>query len=191
MGIQGLLQALKPAAETCHIREYRGRVVGVDAYVWLHRGAYGCAYELCTGGAGASSAYIRYFLSMVDLLLEHGAVPYLVFDGGPLPAKAEQEALRSSRRDEATQLALQLQLQGDHAGARNQYVRAVDVNPEMAARVIHTIKQCRPSVKYVVAPYEADAQLSYLSREGIISAVITEDSDTLPYGCKDVSVLPS
>lgn len=186
MGIQGLLQALKPVTEVCNIREYSGKVVGVDAYVWLHRGAYGCAYELCTGGPAATSAYIRYFIGMVDMLLENGVTPFLVFDGGPLPAKAEQETARNRKREEAMQLALQLRQQGDHAAARNQYVRAVDINPEMAARVINTLKQCRQSVKYVVAPYEADAQLAYLCKERIVSAVISEDSDTLPYGCNDV-----
>lgn len=38
----------------------------------------------------------------------------------------------------------------------------------------------------MVAPYEADAQLAHLSRTGAVDAVITEDSDYLPYGCKKV-----
>lgn len=39
----------------------------------------------------------------------------------------------------------------------------------------------------MVAPYEADAQLAHLSRTGAVDAVITEDSDCLPYGCKKVN----
>lgn len=46
------------------------------------------------------------------------------------------------------------------------------------------------NVEFVVAPYEADAQLAYLSsleaEEGGIAAVITEDSDLLAYGCQAV-----
>lgn len=38
-------------------------------------------------------------------------------------------------------------------------------------------------IEYIVAPYEADAQLAYLSIQGIVDAIITEDSDMLPYGC--------
>lgn len=41
-------------------------------------------------------------------------------------------------------------------------------------------------VSYVVAPYEADAQLAYLERIGIINGVITEDSDLLVFGCRNV-----
>lgn len=37
-----------------------------------------------------------------------------------------------------------------------------------------------------MAPYEADAQLAYLCKAGTISAVITEDSDLLTYGCPRV-----
>lgn len=44
-------------------------------------------------------------------------------------------------------------------------------------------------VECIVAPYEADAQLAYLSREGIVDLVITEDSDLLVFGSKRVSVL--
>ena len=38
-------------------------------------------------------------------------------------------------------------------------------------------------IAYVVAPYEADAQLAHLSRTGLCDAVITEDSDLLTFGC--------
>lgn len=38
----------------------------------------------------------------------------------------------------------------------------------------------------IVAPYEADAQLAYLSKEGIIDTVITEDSDLLVFGSRRV-----
>jgi len=41
-------------------------------------------------------------------------------------------------------------------------------------------------VQYVVAPYEADAQLAYLERIGLVSAILTEDSDLLVFGCKNV-----
>ncbi len=41
-------------------------------------------------------------------------------------------------------------------------------------------------MQYVVAPYEADAQLAYLEQQGIVDAIITEDSDLAAYGCKTV-----
>ena len=37
-----------------------------------------------------------------------------------------------------------------------------------------------------MAPYEADAQLAYLERIGLVDGIITEDSDLLVFGCKKV-----
>lgn len=49
------------------------------------------------------------------------------------------------------------------------------------------------SVEFIVAPYEADAQLAYLSslepHQGGIAAIITEDSDLIAYGCQAVQML--
>ena len=39
------------------------------------------------------------------------------------------------------------------------------------------------NVKYVVAPYEADAQLAYLAKTGDTHLTIAEDSDLLLYRC--------
>ena len=47
MGIQGLLPLLSSVTKDIHISEYKGKRVAIDAYVWLHRGAYACAKELC------------------------------------------------------------------------------------------------------------------------------------------------
>ena len=49
MGIQGLLPLLKSIQVHTHLSEFRGKTLAVDAYVWLHRGAYACATELVTG----------------------------------------------------------------------------------------------------------------------------------------------
>ena len=39
---------------------------------------------------------------------------------------------------------------------------------------------------YVVAPYEADAQMAFLERTGAVHAILTEDSDLLVFGCRNV-----
>lgn len=48
MGIKGLLQFLKGAQRDVHIESFRGQTAAVDAYCWLHKGAYSCAKELVT-----------------------------------------------------------------------------------------------------------------------------------------------
>jgi hypothetical protein len=49
----------------------------------------------------------------------------------------------------------------------------------MARIVINKLKEKK--IKYLVSPYEADAQMSYLYKKGIIHGVITVDSDLICY----------
>lgn len=41
-------------------------------------------------------------------------------------------------------------------------------------------------VKYIVFPYESDAQIAYLIARGHADFALTEDSDFLVFGCKKV-----
>lgn len=45
----------------------------------------------------------------------------------------------------------------------------------------------RENICYVVAPYEADAQMAFLAISKQVDAVITEDSDLIAFGCPRVS----
>lgn len=47
MGINGLLPRLSSIMSQVHLKELENMTVGIDAYVWLHRGAYTCSNELC------------------------------------------------------------------------------------------------------------------------------------------------
>lgn len=88
-----------------------------------------------------------------------------------------------SRRENKVK-AEQLLAQGNTAAAHAHIQKAVDVTPMMAAKLIAALRKA--GVEYVVAPYEADAQMAYLDRTGAVAAVITEDSDLLLFGCKRV-----
>ncbi|KDQ32080.1 hypothetical protein PLEOSDRAFT_1035085 [Pleurotus ostreatus PC15] len=182
MGISGLLPLLKSIQVSKHLSEFSGRTLAVDAYVWLHRGVYSCATELATGKR--THKYVDYAMHRVRLLRHHGIEPYIVFDGGPLPAKRGTESERKQRREENLARGHALAAQGKHSQARDYYVKCVDVTPQMAYQLIKALKA--ESVSYVVAPYEADAQLAYLERIGLVDGIITEDSDLLVFGCRNV-----
>ncbi|EQC40377.1 hypothetical protein SDRG_02276 [Saprolegnia diclina VS20] len=182
MGISGLLPQLKSITSPTTLRQYRGKTVAVDGYCWLHRGVYSCSQELCLGQE--SDKYIKYFMERVEHLLTCGVIPYIVFDGGYLPMKKLKEDERRSSRDKHRQSGLEFLQQKKYDLARQCFVKAVDVSPFMAHRVIECLK--KRNVQYVVAPYEADAQMAYLARNGLVDAVISEDSDCLPFGCSTV-----
>lgn len=98
---------------------------------------------------------------------------------------------------------------GNSAAAFECYQRAVDISPAVAKRFIE-VRFCHfpqfagqkrwlhhlnlsalqalraAEVDYIVAPFEADAQMAYLAINNKVQVVITEDSDLLPYGCPKV-----
>uniref|UniRef100_A0A8C6VBQ6 Exonuclease 1 n=1 Tax=Naja naja TaxID=35670 RepID=A0A8C6VBQ6_NAJNA len=170
MGIQGLLQFIKEAAEPTHVKKYKGQVVAVDTYCWLHKGAYACAEKLAKGEA--TDQYVVYCMKLVDMLLSFGVKPILVFDGCTL--KRQKNLLKGK----------QLLREGKLSEARECFARSINVTHAMACQVIKAARA--QGIDCLVAPYEADAQLAYLNKAGMVQAIITEDSDLLAFGCKKV-----
>jgi len=100
MGISGLLPNLRSVTERVPISSFRGKTVAVDAYVLLHRGAYACSRELVEGIP--TEKCTNYCIRRIELLIEAGVIPFVVFDGGALPNKAEEEAARQASRYDLT-----------------------------------------------------------------------------------------
>lgn len=152
MGIAGLLPALKSIQTQRPLSYFSGQTIAVDAYVWLHKGVFACATELATGKHTnkyvlfshsfelapmiENHRYVNYAMERVRLLRHHKIEPYVVFDGGPLPAKKGTEVSRKQKRDECLARGNLLASQGKHSQARECYVKAIDVSPEMAAQFI-------------------------------------------------------
>ncbi|MQL83045.1 hypothetical protein Taro_015528 [Colocasia esculenta] len=182
MGIQGLLPQLKSIMVPVHAKDLAGQSVAVDTYSWLHKGALSCSREICKGLP--TSRHIDYCMYRVNLLRHFGVKPILVFDGGLLPMKIEQETKRSRARKENLERALEHEFAGNSAAAYESYQKAVDISPSVAYELIQALKE--ENVDYVVAPYEADAQMTFLAIHNFVDAVITEDSDLIPFGCSRI-----
>jgi len=121
-------------------------------------------------------------MNRVRMLIHFGITPYLIFDGDNLPSKAGTDKDRREKRKEGKKLGLELLKVGKVAQAHLELQKSVDVTPEMARMVIEELKAS--NIQYVVAPYEADSQMAYLERKGIINGVLSEDSDLLVFGVK-------
>eukprot|EP00922_Rhytidocystis_sp_ex-Travisia-forbesii_P018294 GHVS01027196.1.p1 GENE.GHVS01027196.1~~GHVS01027196.1.p1 ORF type:complete len:652 (+),score=164.48 GHVS01027196.1:139-2094(+) len=184
MGINNLLPFLRPITRNISIAKFKGCRVGVDAMCWMHRGAVACAVELVSGKP--SDKFLKFVVHMIQLLMENDISPVLVFDGDRIPAKSAEEKSRRARRDSAKTEGMRLL--GDKTSSwkelQSKCTQAISITGEMVDRVIQA---CRiMNVEFVVAPFEADAQLAFMCRTGYVTSVITEDSDLLAYGCPRV-----
>ncbi|KAI1000152.1 hypothetical protein K3495_g8046 [Podosphaera aphanis] len=180
MGISGLLPLLKSIHKTCTLKSFEGKTLGIDAYGWLHRGVIACTMELATGKP--TRKFVDFAMNRVRMLQHFGVTPFLVFDGDNIPSKAAIEADRARKRDQSRKAGFNLLNAGKTSQAHLEFQRSLDVTPEMAQQLIEELKL--NGVKYIVAPYEADPQMVYLERKGIIDGIISEDSDLLVFGAK-------
>ncbi|KPM35733.1 hypothetical protein AK830_g10850 [Neonectria ditissima] len=180
MGVSGLLPLLKSIQKPTELKNYAGQTLGVDTYGWLHRAAYSCALEL--GQDKPTQKYITSVLHRVRMLRHCGITPYMVFDGDYLPSKAATEDSRAKKRDEKKKAAMELLRAGKPSQATQEFQKCIDITPEMASALIQHLKKL--DIPYVVAPYEADAQLVYLERQGLIDGILSDDSDLLVFGAK-------
>ncbi|RMZ84213.1 hypothetical protein DV738_g475, partial [Chaetothyriales sp. CBS 135597] len=180
MGISGLLPLLKSIQKPCSLKNFKGQTIGVDAYGWLHRGTVACAIELALDKP--TLKYAEFAINRVKMLQAFGVTPYLVFDGDALPSKAGTNAERRKRRVESKRLGLELYRAGKVSQAHQELQKAAEVTYHMARQLIEDLKKL--NIQYIVAPYEADAQLVYLEQKGIIDGILSEDSDMLVYGAK-------
>ncbi|XP_071683634.1 exonuclease 1 [Lolium perenne] len=111
-------------------------------------------------------------------------------DGQEVPACFLESARRLElpvhfwSRKENLERAREHEAAGNSRAAYECYQKAVDITPKIASDLIQVLKQ--EKVDYIVAPYEADAQMTFLSVNKLVDAVITEDSDLIPFGCSTI-----
>ena len=183
MGIPNLLRILKNISQKQRLISYKGKKAGIDGYTWLHRSLY-CIGEGILKNPIDITKCINYFTKKLQLLLKNEIIPIFIFDGDKLPMKISEEDKREIKRKEYEKEAENMLNMNNIYGAIYKKIEAFDVTPEFAYEFMKILKIY--NVEYYVAPYEADAQLAYLSHINYIDFIITEDSDLLAYGCKCV-----
>ncbi|CXI20846.1 exonuclease I, putative [Plasmodium berghei] len=186
MGISNLLQFLKPIVKNTHISKYQNGIVGVDIMCWIHRGLIGCAFDVVTDNHNEN--YLSFIEKMLEAIYQYNIKVIFVFDGEELPEKKKENLIRKARREKAKDEALEIIKKVKNPRSNElvikKCIQAITVSKEIIQSVINFCK--KKNIYYIISPYEADAQLSYLCRMGFISCAISEDSDLLVYGCPRV-----
>ena len=164
----------------------RGKAPAVDAYVWLHELVYSYAEENYRGNY---EPLVAAFLGRITKLHRYGAIPFVVFDGEELKGK-KANATRGARRNSALKQLNEEYIaavaRGEDEGAivaqfdENVLHAANAIKPELVHAVISELRDS--GVRYVVAPYEADAQIAQLWKEGLVDSCLTNDADLIIYG---------
>lgn len=157
--------------------------------------------------SNAATSVVR---NVISLKLNLGADMLVVFDGASPPIKYKCCQSRKSNRDSAAAKRDELnEIQPEFAGYEfhDNEPRIVDVEinainssskiraaqkagayNELHCNVISAVMKLLRDEKiaFLVAPYEADGQLAYLSNKGFIDLIVSEDSDFIGHGVESV-----
>jgi exonuclease-1 len=182
MGISELLRKLGPITTGKHISEFANKTAAIDIMNWLYKGLYACAAQ--QSPEAKSDLYLNYPLKMLALLKAHSITPIVVFDGKTLKEKQKIEEGRKEARESNIQKATYLKNAGNEDESRKFFRRSLKVKSRMLNSLIEILKQM--DIKVIVAPYEADSQLAYLVRKKYADFAISEDSDLIALGVRDV-----
>lgn len=174
MGIPGLLNE-----EYCKCTTFGDKIqiddlmerkltrIGIDMYVLLHK--FCTDNETATLLVNYPDAYIKSLYEKIESWLKDfmnlGFDLYLVYDGTLMKYKITEKE-RAMRR--AVALA-----KGDMVGA-------VEITPQQMFNLQSHLEPLH--LPYIVAPFEADAQLAWLYKHDYIDIVLTCDSDLIVYG---------
>lgn len=114
----------------------------------------------------------------------------MVFDGATPPCKGQEvndrHNLRASyelQRDEPVDMAGSVEA----LERRNKAFRRAGAGRHRAGIYTSIMQALRDEgIPFLVAPFESDGQLAFLSLEGYIDLIVTDDSDLLAYGASPI-----
>ncbi|KAJ3425244.1 exonuclease [Anaeramoeba flamelloides] len=180
MGIGGLLPVLNSISKRIHLSKFKGKKIAIDGYVILHRGSGNCSRQLVL--EEPAPALITYCMNFISQLQKYGIIPIVVFDGSDLSIKSNTNEKRKKQRKKYKEEALAFLQRGDFEKAKKKFRGAVEITFEIAQGFVLALKE--KGIETIVAPYEADPQLAYLSRIGYCDGVYSVDSDLVVFGSR-------
>lgn len=66
MGVTGLLPFLKKIHVPVNVAKFEGCTVAIDAYCWLHKGAFSCAEKLALGEPTDQYLNLRFIIEFLN-----------------------------------------------------------------------------------------------------------------------------
>lgn len=161
MGVTGVIPNCRPAMKEKNICNFKNSTIAIDAVPWIIYGTYHIMGQQSRIGAS-----IQYFSRRIKKFLSLNIRPIFVFDGKRLPAKSGEHAKREAMKKNNPQMLTTIQKQ------------------EVQTWILKFLQSI--NIDFIVAPYEADAQLAWMALNDEVDYVESIDSDLILYGCPKI-----
>jgi len=136
-----------------HIWDFKGQKAAIDIMTWIYKGSYTISDKIVKNETDFS--YLSYPIKMIQLCVNNGVTPILVFDGWHLEAKAVTENSWIEEKLQMKKKGKELEEAGYDQDAKKCYNRSVQITAEMIDVLIDLLQMMHFEI--IVAPYEADA----------------------------------
>ena len=166
MGVKTLWSVLSSSGEMLDLRELQGCKVAIDLAGWIVQN------NTCKGMAGVSRPHLRNLFFRVNALISLNIKPIFVLDGD---APELKRGTLIARQKAQSQTQTQTQSEENKSCTRR--------------RLKGLLNECKAlldalGIESVRAEGEAEALCARLNAEGVVDAVISDDSDAFCYGAK-------
>jgi len=186
MGIKGLTQLLKQhspdSIQTTNLYKLSGCRVAVDASLFMYKMLINMRTpdkSYLTSSDGSIVSHIVGIFYKTSNYLALNITPIYVFDGAP--PKHKRDVIQN-RQDKATHAKLAMtntELTGEQKN--NLEKQSIRLTKQHVDDIKHLLNLM--GVSYVQAHGEAEAYASEMCRQKFVDYVVTEDMDTLAFGC--------
>ena len=180
MGIKRLRSYLSGRFKTQSLENFKGKCFGIDGMSWLYKAFFSVNdddHQL------VKVPIVRRLEIKFRVLIEHGIRFVVVIDGRDLECKKET-ILERKRKREGKSRAKGSDSEGEDRAAGDQNVEELaprELDGETIDFFIDYLSF--KGYDFIVAPYEADAQLLWLYKEKKVDFVVSEDSDFFAMSC--------
>ena len=192
MGVQDLSKELRASKKlVTNLSDYSGKILGVDASIWLNKAIFASAEIslLFHQEPRVTVGHLidQFFDRLLSVFEANNIKILFVIDGARNPLKAMTNDARKKKSSEATEEMLNLISSGDFENMRRITAlkkKGVYVREDILADFVRWCS--RKGIKYVCAFMEAEWELCRLEKDGVIDAVVSEDSDCFVLGCQSL-----
>ena len=185
MGIKGLTTLIKTSApsaiQTQNLHHLTGKKVAIDASLFMYKmliNMRNANQSYLTSNNGKVVSHITGIFYKTANYLALNITPIYVFDGKPPSNKGDTIKARQERVATSKLAMEQATSEEDKNNLEKQTIRLTKEHVDDIKQLLELM-----GVSYVQAHGEAEAYASEMCRKGMVDYVVTEDKDTLAFGC--------
>src|SRR3989338_4707525 len=167
--------------------ELHGKILAVDAFNTIYQFLTTIVQrdgKPLVNHDGHVTSHLNGLFYRCTKFMEHGLKLVFVFDCKPPALKSHEIARRVELKMDAAQKHKEAEEKGDIEGMKKYAVRTARLTTEM----IEESKQLLAllGIPIIQAPSEGEAQAAYMTKQGDAYAVVSQDFDSLLFGCTRV-----